>query len=975
MKTRSKLRLLCVCMGVVASITVASAAAASADFRCTPPQLWASGLGERPETPFVADVDGDGYGDLVCCQPGDRCVITVSLNGYGEKPVAPVEAGRCPGGKCVGAAGGRFTGGKAAGALVVLADGSLRLMRDFEPKEARFTRDDLLGKLPVPLKSPVFVASGDTDGDGACEAVITDGTGRLWLVDVADGAPETATIRQVGRLTGGVTALCLGDLDGTGKAIVLYEDKDGNVTRCGLGEKGLGRPTRLMKAKPGVSLVAAHLNDDNRDDLVVGTTVLWGGDPKNTSQWKELADSEPGILVAGRIRGDDRDDLVRFRRLTERDEKTPPGHEPYTKDDIFVHFTYKDGDPDPANSGLTIEEKKRLGLDPLKRDTSGDGLLDGWKVKGARGMDLPGLGCSPVKKNIICEITPIGLTDAEVEELRSKFRQVREFYADLPIANPDGTLGVNFIPILLPTVPEEKYGPRSWRENGSEFLAKNHHGVSHWMQVVRGGGGQSAQMGDMGGCGNMGFPEVFIHEFGHQLGLDHSGFWADWSPTYPSLMNYSYNYSFNGARSVHYSKGIFKDLVLRQNDLSEVLPYRLKYVDFLGNSPSLFKLKADGDKTLIDWNRNGIFGEEHVRACVTDGYGLWAGDPQVLDKTIFAPALVSYKDKELLLFFGKETTAADGSKKVALIFRSYKGDHQWNEPVEIEPEGLTGDPLACAGEKSIEVFYPTEQGVLHRQFVLGKGKWIVGKLETIPDSVGAQITPRYYKGRLYAFIWSGEGKDVAFRMKTGDGWSEPKSLGFASNFAVGAVVDTIKDDLILGGSQDLGKRKNRWQIRRFAGSSDGNLTQIEMRWIEGEKGRSSGEFRPTLIFETGKDAGPEGRIHYIGGGTRNGEGTAGTWGARQIVDRSYYDGWKVPRYYNEWANTRSCSTAAWFQDNIIFAYRWPCDSRVYMDNDILVGYNGLGINPEPIGDFDDVDFIADTGIGHSILYFATKEGR
>ena len=46
--------------------------------------------------------------------------------------------------------------------------------------------------------------------------------------------------------------------------------------------------------------------------------------------------------------------------------------------------------------------------------------------------------------------------------------------------------------------------------------------------------------------------------------------------------------------------------------------------------------------TAVDWNRNGIFGEKHVRADVNDGYSAAYRDTVVLPRTAGAVALASF---------------------------------------------------------------------------------------------------------------------------------------------------------------------------------------------------------------------------------------------------------------------------------------------------------------------------------------------
>ncbi len=105
---------------------------------------------------------------------------------------------------------------------------------------------------------------------------------------------------------------------------------------------------------------------------------------------------------------------------------------------------------------------------------------------------------------------------------------------------------------------------------------------------------------------------AFMHEFGHQIGMDHHGFWElGLCPIYTSMMNYAYSYGFedDGAK-IHYSHGRFKEFVLDERNLNETLPFPYERVKFLEKGPYRFRLKPKGNATLVDWNWNGSLARE-----------------------------------------------------------------------------------------------------------------------------------------------------------------------------------------------------------------------------------------------------------------------------------------------------------------------------------------------------------------------------
>ncbi len=923
----------------------------------TPPQKWAAGFGAPPRFPFVGDADADGYADLICLYPLGNGIIDVGLNVQGQKGVY-FQARREFGQNGIGAVGGEFAGSKGIDVLALFSDGALRLAHTLNPKEQRYEQDELVGKFPTPLQPPIRLVSSDLDGNGRDEVVLVEAKGKAWLITLSEQSPPKANLKLLGTLATQPNGLAMIDLEGDGRTELIYLDREGGVWAVPVSGARLGKRKKLLQAQPNLSICGANLDGNPRPELVVGTQIIWNGDPKQRSEWKQLASSEPGILCAGDMNGDKRDDLIRFRR----------GSEPHTGYDILVYFTYRLGDPDPDSDGLSNEEEWQLGSDWLNRDTDRDGLLDGWEVKGIRGLDLPGLGCSPLHRDVICELQRLETVDEE--RLRQGASQVKAFFASLRVPNPDGKRGINFIPIMREPIPKGEAEGKGWVELGAQFHPQEHRGITHWMVVNPGGGGQAQQMGDRGGCGIDAFYATFIHEFGHQLGLDHTGFWGPGHcPIYTSLMNYAYSYSFDERpEAIHYSYGTFKSLVLNERNLSEIIPYPLRYVAFLGKAPYYYRLKADGDRTLIDWNWNGIFGEDGVRADINYAYSTNAGVRQTLDKTLTAPFLVVHREKQLL-FYGKKSDAGE----TMLVYRSYRGNQLWSDPVVIESRGLRGDPIAASDGESIWVFYPIGLGVRYQRIILAGEKEVRREAGWLPESTHRQATPCFYKGRLYVFLWQGADQEVLACWRTPRGWSQVQPLGFKSKFPVGVTVDPLKNELLVGCGQDQdAARPSRWQVRRFQAKPEGDLFEVEQRWIEGEGGSARGSTRPVLVFENSRDAGPAGRLHFFGGGIF-GENTpwACIYVAQQIADRSVRDGWLVKRNYDEWTQSRSAPAAAWFQNDIVYAYRWVDGGGGPTDNDLHVAYYGLGLDLAPMSDHDDVGFIAHIGLQTSILFFGT----
>ena len=93
-----------------------------------------------------------------------------------------------------------------------------------------------------------------------------------------------------------------------------------------------------------------------------------------------------------------------------------------------------------------------------------------------------------------------------------------------------------------------------------------------------------------------------------------------------------------------YSEGALSSLVLNERHLSERLPFPRRKVEFLAMSPYQYRLEPsrDGRATLIDWNWNGILGEENVVADINYDHGTDFASQYDVGRADAAPVLVTH---------------------------------------------------------------------------------------------------------------------------------------------------------------------------------------------------------------------------------------------------------------------------------------------------------------------------------------------
>lgn len=222
---------------------------------------------------------------------------------------------------------------------------------------------------------------------------------------------------------------------------------------------------------------------------------------------------------------------------------------------------YDDG-TDTDDDGLTDVEEAALSTDPGAVDTDGDGLSDGLEVLGGDGLDPGQIPVSPLHADLLVEVDWMEADDHTHYFVDEAVQINVAAFAASPRMNPDGTTGIRL------HVDRGQWGggnviahasrtnPATFAEVRSANFGAARHGIFHHAMFIHtydssGSSGVADFVGDnlivsLGYWFDQGEVPTdqagtFMHELGHNLGLDHGG--GDGinnKPNYPSVMNYAW---------------------------------------------------------------------------------------------------------------------------------------------------------------------------------------------------------------------------------------------------------------------------------------------------------------------------------------------------------------------------------------------------------------------------------------------------
>jgi hypothetical protein len=626
------------------------------------------------------------------------------------------------------------------------------------------------------------------------------------------------------------------------------------------------------------------------------------------------------------------------------------------------------GSLDRDADGIPDRDEVRIyGSDPDKRDTDGDGLLDGWEVHGFRGVRLDRMGASPVHKDIFLELD-VEQT-ADMARVDRAIKRCERLFGDAPIENLDGKGGIafhGFVDTRVPLWPDGDRQAPSRQEFREMFFTPRRAGMFHWMHLgARGGGGQADMWADQGSCAGV-FECVLPHEFGHQIGLNHGGgVGTNGIPVYPSLMNYAYNYDQNFG----YSAGTLAGLNLDENALPEVIDAPFEKLRYLSGGPFHFRVEAleGGKKTWVDWNRDGVCDQKPVKANINAVAGDGYGPREILDNIAAVNTLTATEQDPMLVDADGALTllwVQSGPKTVAArVLPANDDDPHHFGPVKtvLDVAGLT-DPVAVAVGKEIHVFGTRPDGlVIEAKGTIEKGLEVAAVVSTTPGlEAGAVVR----KDRVRVFLRAPDGTISC------EGATIP---GLVSSTPPGLAWDTKKDQLLLVTTDD---KTNRLHLCRLDPET---IAVVSSEQVGGPHGTDATNRRPAVAFETSEWLPPEGRVDIfhaaILGAKLEGWNTH-MYRSYSIGDKAWLgrNGWKEDMTWNEWSYSSAAPAIAlrhgrpWKVDRF-----WGGESP--LNDRICVAWEADGICDADMHDHDDWALIRDKGLERSILHVSEPRGR
>jgi len=185
----------------------------------------------------LADLNGDGYPDIIAANRGDYPDLVNGKPGPGPKVPAP--------------------------SYICLNDG----------------RGHFPSCQPLPTESATSIVAADFDGDGALDLFVPHRDGGQSIVLWNDGKGRFTTSTKVGPPEAWIRMGAAGDLDGDGRPdlAIIDERLKSAFTIRNRGGRRFEDPVRLPgPERPPYCLAIADLNRDNQPDIIVGYVEVPG---------------------------------------------------------------------------------------------------------------------------------------------------------------------------------------------------------------------------------------------------------------------------------------------------------------------------------------------------------------------------------------------------------------------------------------------------------------------------------------------------------------------------------------------------------------------------------------------------------------------------------------------------------------------------------------------------------------------------
>jgi len=323
-----------------------------------------------------------------------------------------------------------------------------------------------------------------------------------------------------------------------------------------------------------------------------------------------------------------------------------PGRDtdPYRPDDVTIetfpvphgwvaHTLPSDSDGDGIPNIIEVFSPCLNANDP---DTDHDGIPDGIEVSGnINGFDFNAEGANACRRDIFVELDAeqrtVGMVVQDAQFGATLQQALVDFYAGLPIANPDGSTGITLH--LYPSDVLPANFDAATQDSPFSYPSDYFHKAE--LTLNNGGGvhGNGASPGqrfritgppvngntadDSTEAAQYSWYWLFLHELGHNLHLLHGGnVNTNWKPHYPSLMNYLYDESLNGSphtlagAGINYSTGALAAFPLNECALTERGSFpglTTADLSFMTFAPAGFGVLNGSaiNGPRVDWNGSG----------------------------------------------------------------------------------------------------------------------------------------------------------------------------------------------------------------------------------------------------------------------------------------------------------------------------------------------------------------------------------